>query len=208
MPNNRAPLARTPLHDWHVAHGARLSDRHGWQVVADYGDARGEAAAARAGLALVDVSAFAKLSLRGPGLPGMAPGSVSSLPSGQALACRLTANHLLLLATALGQALADFYPAPALWRTDVTSALAGFRLLGRQAEELLGRLTNLDVRSTALPVDACAETALAGVEALLVRTAAAWQIHVAWDVGEYVWTRLLESGRDLAVRAVGLDALA
>ena len=103
-------MARTPLHHWHHAHGARFVDRDGWQVVAAYSSADPEAAAARAGLGLADVSAFAKISLRGRGVsafvasyapdsPALNQRGVASLPSESVLACRLTDDHLLLLAS-------------------------------------------------------------------------------------------------------------
>ena len=216
-------LARTPLHPWHAAHGARFAERDGWQVVADYGGGEREAEAARSGLGLADVSAFAKLSLRGPGVSALAralaqdgaalsPRGVAALSPGPALACRLTEDHLLLLASsmapaALDQRLAGLADGRALVKTDATSALAGFRVLGPHWEEFLGRLTHFDLRPASFPVNACAETALASVEALLVRAASALQIHVGWDVAEYVWERLLEAGRPGQITPVGLEAL-
>jgi sarcosine oxidase subunit alpha len=212
-------LARTPLHSWHAARGARFDDRAGWQVVAGYAGAQAEAEAARSGLGLADVSAFAKVSLRGPGVSALAPGGaalrllgVTALPPGPALACRLTEDHMLLLASspdaaALDRHLIGLGDDRALVRTDVTSAFAGFWLLGRSLEELLRRLTHLDVGPAALPPGSCAETALAGVEALLVRPAAGVQINVGWDVAEYVWERLLEAGRAWRITPVGWDAL-
>src|SRR5689334_13971005 len=108
MLTDRAPVARTPLDAWHAAHGAQFTDRAGWRVVARYTDPDAEAEAARAGLGVADVSAFAKLSLRGPGVPTLAlagaapPRGVVRLPSGRGLACRLTEDHLLLLGDAPG----------------------------------------------------------------------------------------------------------
>src|SRR5439155_4400193 len=97
-------------HHWHAAHGTHFADRDGWQVVAAYLGADQEVEAARTGLALADISAFAKVSLRGPGLPALVP---SLLPSGAAvnlrgvsflhetaaIACRLTEDHLLCQAS-------------------------------------------------------------------------------------------------------------
>src|SRR5579884_1571322 len=106
-----APLARTSLHHWHTSHGARLVDRDGWQVPAVYTDVERETAAARTGLGVADVSAFAKTSLLGPGVaevvphlvgPGRAdrPCTAAPLHAGSpGLACRLTADSLLLLAS-------------------------------------------------------------------------------------------------------------
>ncbi len=47
-------LARTPLHAWHVAHGARLVESAGWLVPISYGAADDEAA--RADFALADMT--------------------------------------------------------------------------------------------------------------------------------------------------------
>lgn len=220
MPDTRTPVARTPLHDWHHAHGARFVERDGWQVVAAYSGADPEAAAARAGLGLADVSAFAKVSLRGRGVraavPSLAPGRVG-LPGESVLACRLTDDHLLLLASAptappLFQRLAESHDGAPLVRTDATSAYAGFEIIGPHLEGCLRRLTHLDVRPAALPVNCCAETALVGVEGLLVRLdrgpLPALRVYVAWDLGEYVWERIVAAGGDVPVTPLGLEALA
>jgi heterotetrameric sarcosine oxidase gamma subunit len=153
MPDPRTPVARTPLHHWHAAHGARFVERGGWQVVAAYADPEREAERARAGLGLADISAA----------------------------------------------------------TDASSR-ASFWIIGPHWDAFLRRLTQLDVRAASFPAGARAETALAGVEALLVRSAEltlpSVRVYVAWDVAEHVWERMLEAGRDLGITPLGLDALA
>lgn len=213
------PVARTPLHHWHAAHGARFAARDGWQLVAAYSGAEVEADAARTALGIADISGSAKISLRGPGVASVVPRprGVVALPDVPALACRLTDDHLLLLAptpdaTALGRYAAGRCEGQPVVRTDVTSAYAGFRLIGPRLDELLRRLTHLDVRAAAFPVGSCAETAFAGVEALLVRPAEqslpSMHIYVAWDVGEFVWERMLEAGDNVPIAPVGVEALA
>ncbi len=219
MPDTHNPVARTPLHHWHHAYGARFVDRDGWRVVAAYSSAEPEAASARARAGLADISAFAKISLRGRGgravLPTLAPGGVAH-PGDSALACRLTDDHLLLLASApimpaSIQRLDESHNGTAV-RTDVTSAYAGFELVGPEVVGLLRRLTHLDVGPAPLPVNSCAETALAGIEALLVRldrrSLPALRVYVAWDLGEYAWERIIEAGRAVSVAPLGLEALA
>jgi sarcosine oxidase subunit alpha len=127
-----------------------------------------------------------------------------------ALACRLTEDHLLLLS--LSPAVLRQPPDPQgqpVVTTDVTSAYAGFALVGPNLEALLRRLTHLDVRPAALPVNSCAETSLAGVEAVLVPTPEltlpALRVYVPWDLAEFVWERVLEAGRDLAITPLGLE---
>src|SRR5438309_1305474 len=101
-------LARTPLHHWHAAHNARFVEHEGWQIVASYSQIDGESAVLRSGAGLVDLSAFAKLSVRSRSVaafthtlvgnsPPLKPGGVAVCSfEGRALVCRLTEDHLLL----------------------------------------------------------------------------------------------------------------
>jgi sarcosine oxidase subunit alpha len=222
MPASATPIARSPLHSWHAAHGALFTERHGWQVVARFRSAEAEVQAARAGIGVADVSASIKVSLQGPGVSDLAQAlvpdgsaaethGVGVLPGGRAFACRLTDEHLLLIA--MTTEARDLAPreTQGVVVSDVTSAHAGFVVVGPQTEALLRRLTHLDVRPAALPVNSCVETALAGVEALLIRTTESalpsLRIYVAWDMAEYVWERLIEAGREWQVTPLGLEAL-
>jgi heterotetrameric sarcosine oxidase gamma subunit len=223
-----APLRHTPLYHWHRAHGARFADRDGWQVAESYAGVEPELATARTGGGLCDVSAFAKVRVIGPGVVGMVRDLLGDGPAGKplgvaqftagdsVLACRLTMDHLLLLAATtspagLEQRLASISTQEGVVRTDATCALASFCLVGPATDEVLCRVTPLDVRPGALPVGSCAETSLAGVQALLVRppglTVAAVHVYLAWDLGEYVWERLLEAGRELGLAPLGLAGL-
>jgi len=195
---------------------------NGWHIARAYAGVERELEAARAGVALADVSASSKLSLRCPGVPALAaslaPDSPALKPLGvarigdtePALACRLTEDHLLLLSLEESPFRPDLR-GESIVATDVTSAFAGFFVVGPRLEALLPRLTLLDVRLSSLPPNSCAETQFAGVEALLVRTPEAslpaLRIYVAWDMAEYVWERMWEAGRDLAIAPLGLDAL-
>jgi sarcosine oxidase subunit alpha len=227
MSDTHSPVARTPLYAWHQSRGAHFIDRDGWQVVAAYSSANPESAAARAGLGIADISAFAKVSLRGSGVPSLTtalvPDSAASqlrgvavIPGESALACRLTDDHLLILAsspiTPLTQRLAELCAGRPVVSIDVTSAFAFFVLIGPSLERVVRHLTHLDISAAALPVNSCAETSLAGVEALLVRGDArglpTLRLAVSWDVGEYVWERILEAGADVPIAPLGRDALA
>jgi glycine cleavage system aminomethyltransferase T len=221
-----APPARTPLHHWHAAHGARLVDRDGWQVPAVYTDVERETAAARTGLGVADVSAFAKAGLFGPGVTevvshlageGHAVRPCTAAPliaGGPGVACRLTADSLLLLASTtdpapLAAGLRDLRHERPLLQQDETSARAAFWLVGPRIEDLLHRLTAVDVR--AAPVGSCAETALAGVAALLVASPElempSLRVCVSWDLAEFVWECLLDAGLGLGAVPLGLDTI-
>jgi sarcosine oxidase subunit alpha len=226
MQKQTKALARTPLHHWHLARGAHMVERHGWQIPATYSAMEQEIDAARTGLGLVDVSALAKLSFQGRGVslfthalvsngPASRPQGVTAFDAGgSVLACRLTENHLLLLAlttniTALHAHLAARQQL-AIVEGDVTCGMAAFSLLGVAAENVLSHLTALDVQRSAFPPGSCAETSLAGVHALLIRPPEnvldAVLIAVAWEMAEYLWERFLEVGRSHGIKPLGLEA--
>ncbi|MCI0464112.1 MAG: hypothetical protein L0Z62_44835, partial [Gemmataceae bacterium] len=106
--------ARGPLHDWHVAHGATFSVRDGWLVPDAYALPAQERAALETA-ALIDFSPLAKLSLLGRGVAALADSILAETPATSplgagrfaddrdTLACRLRADHLLLLASQPGR---------------------------------------------------------------------------------------------------------
>jgi glycine cleavage system aminomethyltransferase T len=120
-----------------------------------------------------------------------------------------------LAAARTGAALADVTAFPRLGplgnaaaQHDLLPTLAGFWLFGPHTEQIIPRLSALN--GAALPEGGCAETAFAGVHALLLRPPGtpvpSLRLWVAWDVAEYVWDRILEAGRG-AVVLLGHDAL-
>jgi heterotetrameric sarcosine oxidase gamma subunit len=212
------PISRSPLHHWHALHGARFADAHGWQVPICYSTVEREFEAGRDGVGIADISAFAKFSVVGPKLANELaanPRHVTVFDAeGPALACRLRPDQLLILTTTTDQTgirdrLAnDFHCV----LTDVTSAFAGFCVIGPGVLDFLRGLTPLNLSESAFPIGSCAETSLAGVHALLVKpptqTRPVVRIYVAWDVAEYIWERILIAGHILSIFPIGLDALA
>ena len=81
-------LLRTPLADWHAAHGGRMVDFAGWSMPVQYGSIVAEHQATRQAAGLFDVSHMGRLRLEGGGaasfldrlltrkVVGMAPGRV------------------------------------------------------------------------------------------------------------------------------------
>ena len=78
---DRQPLRRTPMHDWHLAHGARMTPAGTWQRPAYYGSwqrsdrdseavlverlTAQEATAVHESVGLIDISTLGKLEIRG-----------------------------------------------------------------------------------------------------------------------------------------------
>src|SRR5205809_3990221 len=81
-------LLRTPLADWHSAHGGRMVDFAGWSMPVQYGSIVAEHQVTRTAAGLFDVSHMGRLRLHGSGADafldrlltrkviGMAPGKI------------------------------------------------------------------------------------------------------------------------------------
>src|SRR5437867_936066 len=58
---------RTPLHDWHVARGARMVEFAGWEMPIQYTSIVEEHEAVRSAAGLFDISHMGRLIFEGPG---------------------------------------------------------------------------------------------------------------------------------------------
>jgi aminomethyltransferase len=80
-------LARTPLHDWHVAHGGRLVEFGGWSMPVQYTSIVAEHTATRTAVGLFDISHMGRLRFDGPDaakfLDGLVTRRVADLAPGQ-----------------------------------------------------------------------------------------------------------------------------
>jgi glycine cleavage system aminomethyltransferase T len=221
------PRARTPLHQWHVAHDARFVEMNGWQVPSVYTTIEKEIDASHCGLGITDVSACGKISLIGPGIATLVhqllgpdraskPGDVARFNLDAAvLACRLAKDQLLLLTSStelasLEQRLAGVASVSGCVQTDVTSSLAGICMLGPRTAELLRQLIALELPMSNEMAGGCVQTNVAGVHGLLIRppklAIPAVLLYVAWDSAEYVWERLWVAGARFGVTALGVEA--
>jgi aminomethyltransferase len=64
--NMTTQLARTPLHDWHTAHGGRMVDFAGWEMPVQYDSITAEHLATRKHIGLFDISHMGRLRFFGP----------------------------------------------------------------------------------------------------------------------------------------------
>ena len=62
-----ANLLKTPLYEWHVAHGARMVEFGGWAMPIQYTSIIEEHMATRAACAMTDISHMGRLRFEGPG---------------------------------------------------------------------------------------------------------------------------------------------
>ncbi len=68
MTENESPSElKTPLYEWHTAHGARMVDFGGWQMPVQYTSIIEEHNATREAIGLTDISHMGRLRFEGPG---------------------------------------------------------------------------------------------------------------------------------------------
>ena len=66
---NMEPVQTTPIHQWHLDHGADMMVAGLWLRPNHYGDPAAEVTCVRERVGLIDVSPLGKLQLTGPGVP-------------------------------------------------------------------------------------------------------------------------------------------
>lgn len=221
-----APIRTTAMYRAQQAAGARFTDDAGWRVADVYTSTEEEAARARDGVAICDVSASGKLGLRGEAVESLAMKLTGRTPPalGRAawervdgatvLACRRAADEMLWLTTAAEHAaVADVLTrtvdaAGCVHVTDLTSAFAGVDLLGPALGTLLERVVAVDL--AALPTLGLVQGELARVHAILLRldrpALPVVRVLVPRESGDFVWHALGDAGRELGLTPIGRAA--
>jgi len=225
---------RTPLHDEHLALGARM-DRFGtWWRPWHYGDAVAEYWAVREGVSLGDVSTLGKLVVSGPdvveALERLYPCHVADIKPGRSryalllnerghvmddgMILRESETRFVLSFTSGGAANAEMWIRDWVetWRLrvhvlDRTMSLAAINVTGPLAKTLLGRAGLADPPRFLGHVRAD----IAGVPTHVMRLSftgeAAFELHHPVDRSVELWRALMDLGADLGIRPHGLQAL-
>jgi glycine cleavage system aminomethyltransferase T len=225
---------RTPLHDEHLALGARMDRFGGWWRPWHYGDVVGEYWAVREGVSIGDVSTLGKLIVSGPdvveALERIYPCHVADIKVGRSryalllnerghvmddgMILRDGETRFTLTFTSGGAANAEMWIRDWVetWGLrvhvmDRTMSLAAINVTGPFAKELLGRLGLSDPPRFLGHV----RTEIAGVPCHVMRLSftgeAAFELHHSIDGSVALWRALMGHGRDLGIRAHGLQAL-
>ncbi len=216
-----SPARLSPLHALHVEAGAVMAEVAGWQLVQRYGDVEGELEAVARSAGVCDISGRSAVRIKSfrlddrPGDRMPAVGSVLSVSDGDSVIARLTAEEALAIGppSPVGsfQTGIESDGEPLRYVTDVTSGLAGLRIAGPRARDVLGALTDLDLRDRSMPDGSCAQAGFAQVHGILLRLdiggAPAYELYVAREYGVYVWEAVLESLGHGGVVPFGTESL-
>jgi glycine cleavage system aminomethyltransferase T len=225
---------RTPLHDEHLALGARMDRFGGWWRPWHYGDVVGEYWAVREGVSIGDVSTLGKLVVSGPdvveALERIYPCNVADIKVGRSryalllnerghvmddgMILRDAETRFTLTFTSGGAANAEMWIRDWVetWGLrvhvmDRTMSLAAINVTGPFAKELLARLGLIEAPRFLGHV----ETDIAGVPCHVMRLSftgeVAFELHHPVSGSVALWRALMERGRDLGIRPHGLQAL-
>jgi sarcosine oxidase subunit alpha len=191
------PVQVTPLHEWHVAHQARLAVAGLWLRAERYGDPTLEVRAVREAVGAIDVSTLGKLRLTGPGVPTLldrlyinqwqklAVGRVryGVMCNDEAVVlddgvCAHVAPQDWYLTTTSSGAGAIFewiqWWAQSGWGegvhiADLTETYAAINLAGPRSRAVLAQLTTLDVSNEAFPYMHARDAEVASVPCRIMR---------------------------------------
>ncbi len=206
MATMHSPARLSPLHALHVEAGAVMADVAGWQVVQRFADVESELQAVAGSAGVCDISGRSAVRVKSFHLDDMLGDRASAIGSmvrdGDTVIARLTAEEALAIgppsAGGSWQAGIATDGDPLRYVTDVTSGLAGLRIAGPRARDVLASLTDLDLRDGSMPDGSCAQAGFAQVHGTLLRLdvgeAAAYELYVAREYGVYVWEVVLDSG--------------
>ncbi len=188
------PVRRSPLHDWHEAHGARPLVAGQWIRPDHYGDPAAEVRRTRDGVGIIDVSPLGKLDLRGADVPKLldfaytnrwgrlAVGRVrygimcaeDGVVMDDGVTARLDAHRWYMTTTSGGAGrvwnwLEDWlqtgFPAWDVRMTAVTDGYAAINVAGPRSRELLsGLVGDVDLSPGAFPYMHARTGSVAGVE--------------------------------------------
>ena len=194
-----SPIARGPLLDLHRRGGATIEMKDGWQVAVRYPQSPD-----RTGNALVDLSHVATFEINGP-------------ETGAALASMCGADvPLRKIHSADGRHVYRLTPSraivfgnvpPSIRAIDVTGGWASLALIGPDAERILNKVTAVDLRERTLPVQACCQGPIFGVNTLFGRFADRFELHVCSDSAEFFWDVLMDAGAEFGLRPTGVEWL-
>jgi heterotetrameric sarcosine oxidase gamma subunit len=209
----------------HAALHATFAQDGDWQVPATYRSVAEELAAASAGIALTDVSAGGKFSVRGDALEAVVVKTGLALPpprravrgrvdAAHVLVCRLAPDELLVTTTPTGEegvqaALSGACESAGCAHvTDLTSAFSAVDVVGPRVPALLARLVSVDLRESAAPPLGVSLADVGGVRSILVRLPhpqPAFRIFFGREVAEFAWDTLVEAGHDLDLVPLGIN---
>lgn len=190
-------IARGPLLDRHRQYGATVESLDGWQVAVRYPQQPD-----RTGNALIDLSHVPTFEINGSGTGAL----LTSLCGGDVPLRKIQSadgRHVYRLTPS--RAIVFGNVPSNIGAIDVTGGWASLVLIGPDAERILNKVTAVDMRERTLPVQACCQGPIFGVNTLFGRFADRFELHVCSDSAEFFWDVLMDAGAEFGLRPAGIE---
>ena len=226
------PVKRSAFHHEHLALGASLEERDGWLQPARYSSVEQELERLRVSAGFCDISSVGKISIQGkelehllgpifPNAMELDTGSLRQMtaasnsgPSNFVLARLAMDDFMAVTPVGRNSSLVEMLeedPDRCAHVLDLTSALAGVRIVGPSAGLLLASLTELDLSDAAFPDLSCAQSRVAEIQGTLLRIDEAglpcYELYVTREFGQYMWEVLMEAAEWSDAAPVGFEAM-
>ena len=193
---NHHPTRLSPMHEEHLAAGAKMMVAGQWYRPEHYGDPDAEYNAVRESVGVIDVSTLGKLEVRGPDAVALLERIYTNRYANLEMmkvrygvlcdeagiilddgtVCRLGPDRFFVTATTSGvDRVEDWLTWWAtawgmkVWVTNVSSCYAALNVAGPRSRDVLARLADFDVSGKAIPYMGAALGRVAGVEAMVFR---------------------------------------
>jgi sarcosine oxidase subunit alpha len=229
------PVRETPIHPWHVEHGAVFENVGQWKRPRHFpqpGESMVDAvlrecAAARTSVAMMDASTLGKIDVQGPDAVellnrlytnaydslavGMCRYGVMCRPDGmvfddgvvirvgeERFICTTTTGNAAPVLNWMEEWLQTEWPELCVWLTSVTEQWTTVAVVGPDARELLGRVTEIPLDRESFPFMAVREGVVAGIPARVCRISfsgeLAFEVNVDGRRGLELWEALYAEG--------------
>ncbi|MEW4526080.1 MAG: glycine cleavage system aminomethyltransferase GcvT [Maioricimonas sp. JB045] len=223
-------MNKTPLHAWHVEHGARMTGFAGWNMPIQYTTIVEEHQAVRQRAGLFDIAHMGRLFFSGPDaarlLDSLITNDVTKLKDGQiryALVCnrhggvlddvlvyRFADEYLLVVNASNREKIVEWIEAHRsgfdVEVNDATTERFMMALQGPASIDVLAPHVNIDLAG--MKYYTAVTTPVAGAEAIVSRTGYTgedgFEIIVPNTAAVWVWGELIASGAEVKLRPCGL----
>ena len=220
---------------WYAAEGVDAKEEYGYERQNWFEPVAAECKALRSAVGVIDISNFAKYSIKGEGSADWLNRVVANhVPTEIGRSCltpmlgvrggiagdftitKLAENDFLMIGSGIAERYHQrfFNSVP---RTEtvslesLTEAWGGFNVAGPNSRKLLERLTDADLSDEAFKFMHNRAISIAGIDARAIRVSFSgdlgWEIYVAIEYQLALYDALFEAGADLGVRPVGGRAL-
>ena len=211
------------MHYRHLELGAEMVEREGWRLPARYTDPDDEAASVKHAVGISDFSPVGKIRLQGasvqqaileamPDYQATSIGSAAVYKAGQVVA-RLADDDYLIITEPeqIKAALKSLKQDGCVHPVNVTSVLAGVRIVGPSAPAVLAGVSELDLSPASFPDLSCAQTMVAEIHGTVIRrdigNLLSYDLYFSRDYGDHMWESLIDAGERYGLVPFGLEAM-